>query len=186
MRIDEAPDEPGAADPIDVHALTRYPGIAGELPDFFRAQLVGRLLHGIVRIQSSFQGGECRLGLLSANGCEEIDRNDVRKSLPQPRCLSSKLVNRLALRLAAYGLGQRENLIGDFVIIAVARLVEQTSNLVVRDAIYETCLAQNRVPTSFADLAQKPLKVFLRSLVHRQGVNSVLDRNGAQCLQPPP
>ena len=46
--------------------------------------------------------------------------------------------------------------------------------------------AEKRFSASFLDLAQQPLEVFLRVLVHRQRVHGVLDRDSAEVLQPAP
>src|SRR5215472_15305264 len=69
---------------------------------------------------------------------------------------------------------------------AVSRPIEQRAHLLVGKAIDQARFAEKRLAASFANLAQQPLEVFLRLLVHRQRMHGVLDRDGAEVLQPAP
>src|SRR6516164_4398846 len=69
---------------------------------------------------------------------------------------------------------------------ANARASEQRAHLLVGKAVDQAGFAEKRFSASLLDLAQQPLEVFLRLLVHRQRVHGVLDRDGAEVLQPAP
>src|SRR5262249_10107322 len=55
-------------------------------------------------------------------------------------------------------------------VIGVARAIEQRPHLLVRKAVDQARFAEKRLAASFPNLAQQPLEIFLRLLVHRQRV----------------
>src|SRR5262249_166307 len=71
-------------------------------------------------------------------------------------------------------------------VVGVASGIEQRPHLLVRKAVDQARFAEKCFSATFDDLAQEPLEILLRLLIHRQHVHCILDRNGAEVLQPAP
>ena len=93
---------------------------------------------------------------------------------------------RLGLCIGAQRLRHGTCVLGHVVVVGVARLVEERPDLLIRKAVDQACLTDDRFTAAFDDLSQQPLEILLRLLVHRQRMHRVLDRDRAEVLQPPP
>ena len=82
--------------------------------------------------------------------------------------------------------GEGAELLGELLVILVARSVEQGPDLLVGEALDEPGLADDRLAAALHDLAQEPLEVLLRLGRRGQRVDGVLDRDRADALEPPP
>src|SRR5262249_48280069 len=63
---------------------------------------------------------------------------------------------------------------------------EQGPHLVVGQAVDEARFAERRLPSFFLDLAQHPLEIFPSLVGVRERIDGVLERDGAERLEPAP
>src|SRR5205807_6918213 len=88
--------------------------------------------------------------------------------------------------LAGERTGDLPRLLGDRLVISVARGAEHLLHLLVVQPLDEPRLDQRRIASALDDLAQDPVQVLLRLLARGQGIDRVLDSNSTELLQPPP
>jgi hypothetical protein len=69
---------------------------------------------------------------------------------------------------------------------SLSRSIEERADLLVGEPVNQAGFANECFATSFADLAQQPLEILLRLLVHWQRVDGILDRDRPDPLQPAP
>ena len=184
LRVDEAPDEPGRGDPVDVDTRARHPGPALELAE--ASPSCRRRLRESLLVQPALELEEEPFSRLAAVGTEEVDRGDLGEPRLQARELRLRLRAPLRQRIVAERRGDGAELLGEFLVILITRSVEQGPNLLIGEALDEPGLADDRLAAALHDLAQEPLEVLLRLGRRGERVDGVLDRDGADALEPPP
>src|SRR2546426_7875974 len=143
IRVDDAPDEPGARDPIDVDALPSDPGATTKI--FDPLPVHG---DGVSSVSSTthphLQTGEQALGCLPTRRAEEVDAEHVGESSVQPGDICVDLSAQVFgnLTTARKGVTNSAGFIRDLPVVRITRGVEQSLDLVVPKPIDEGCLAQ--------------------------------------------
>src|SRR3546814_2127377 len=118
LRVDEAADQPGAGDAVDMDAAARHPGPVGEIDRF---GVSGRFGAADVRMPVALpvQFGKRGFGTPPLRGAEEIEPADILQPLLQPGAVRSA---------RGAGFQQASGDAGDLLII-LARSEEHTSEL---------------------------------------------------------
>ena len=186
VRVDEAADQPGAGDAVDMNAAARDPGFVLQVGGALLRHVDLLLLRGQWLREPGLDVGQKPFDRQSAGRAEKIDFADLREPAPQLDDLELEL-RVLAASAAAFQSGRQDaQLLGELPVIGVTRAVEQAAHLLVAQAIDQTGFADHALAAAVLDLAQEPLEILARLLAGRQHVDRILDRHGAKALQPAP
>src|SRR4051794_1697893 len=187
LGVDEAPDEPGRRDTVDVHARTRHPGPSLELAEApLGCRRLGQDRRRLFLAQPTLEFEEQTLGCLSAVGAEEVDRGDLGEPRLETRELRLRLRALFGRCIVADRRGEGAHLLGERVVVGIARPIEQGADLLVGKTIDETRLADHRLAAALYDLAQEPFEVLLAFGGRGKGVDGGLDGDRTQPLQAAP
>src|SRR5262249_41084607 len=127
---------------------------------------------------------------LTPGRAEEIDLRHGGETLAKLREPRLDLRPRLLGQRARAGwerlLRERADVRGEGPGVLLPGTQEQGPHLVVGQAVDETRLAERRLPSFFLDLAQHPLEIFPSLVGVRERIDGVLERDGAERLEPAP
>src|SRR5919198_773102 len=183
VRVDDAPDQPGARDPIDVNALPGDPRAATKIFD----PLTGSCSDSSPT-HPRLEAGEQTLRCLPTRRAEEVDGDHFREAPVQPGdlCLDLSAPVFRNLGTARDGISNSASFLRDLPVVRVTRGVEQRLDLVVPKPVDEGSFAQRRIAAFPDDLAQDPFEVLASLVASRQHVDRVLDRDRPEGLEPSP
>src|SRR5882724_1928908 len=184
--IDEPADEPGAGDPVDMHASARNPGPAG--PGVGRATS-GRAPAGALgcadpRLQSIQRG----LGDLPGRRAEEVDRPNLPQTATEAGNCPLELRAGWTIDGSA-GSGAAQEPVGFLRhggVVGVPCRPEKRLDLPVGQPGDERRFTNRGLSPAILDLPQDPLEVLGRLLGPRKHVHRVLDRDCPDSLQAAP
>ena len=188
-RVDEAADQPGRGDAVDLHALARHPDAVLQSGGRVGGALaVGSLCAhvAVLSLQAGLEARDHAFGRLAAVGAEEVDGHDRVELLAQPRRLARDLAQRAVGQVVGEAGGELARLDHDALVVLVARRVEQRLQLAVGQAFDQRRLADDRLAAALDDLLGEPGEVLARLGVGRQRIDGALHRHRAQRLQAPP
>ena len=187
--VDEAADQPGRSDAVDLHALPRHP--YATLQSGWRVCRarpgVRSFCHGLVLLlQAGFQARYQALRRFALVGAEEVDGDDGVELLAQPRRLAGDLGQRVVGQVVAEAARHLARLGRDAPVVLVTRRIEQRLQLAIGQPVDQGRLADDRLAAALDDLLGEPGEVLARLGIGRQRVDGALHRDRAQRLQPPP
>ena len=183
LLIDEAADQPGRRDAIDLHAAAGDPGAVAERAGG-RCGLCWR--HGILLLQDGLETRHQALRREAPVGAEEIDGDDGIELPAQARHLARHLGELTVGGFVALARRDLARLGRDLRVVLVARVVEQHLHVVVAQALDQGGFADHRLAAVLDDLLGEPGEVLLSLGIGRQRIDRALHRDRAKRLQPPP
>jgi hypothetical protein len=188
LRVDEAPDQPGARDAVDVYAFPRDPGAPPDVGDGLpprrgRSPGTGGRRTLLEPVDEPLDGH-------APGRREEVDLGDVPEALPKARDrsldLAADVVRRVAGAWRQRRLRERPDLRPELAVVGLARVGEEPMDLVVGEAVDQPRLAERCVPTLASDLPEDPFEVLAGVVGIGKDVDRVLDRDGPHRLEAPP
>src|SRR5262249_5968807 len=130
--IYESPDEPGAGDPVDMHAAARHPDAAPEILDLEpRCWSCAHQLRRLILLESRLDPGDESVHVLSAFRAEEIQPNDLGPALLQSRQFDARLSPAGWRYCPAQAAAERVNFLGESGIVGVPGRVKQRTHFAV-------------------------------------------------------
>ncbi len=182
-RVDEAAHEPRAGDAIHRDPRPGDPGAADEV----RSRGRGAARLGRRRRRAGPQRRDETARRLAPRGAEVVDGRDLLQAALEPRDVALERAPRvLAERPPTEPPGDGPRLLGERVVVRVARAAEERLDLGVRETVDELRFEDRRVAAARHHLAPDPLKVLLGDVAPGQHVDGVLEGHRPDTREAPP
>jgi hypothetical protein len=176
LGVDEAADQPGTGDAIDMDAAAGDPGPARQRRGRDRLCLLRAADVGM-RVAAALELGDSRLRILAPMRAEEIEHRNLGHPLPEPGDIGTAC--RPGLEQAPCG-------IGDLGIFGIARRIEQAAYIGIRLADKKLGDEQGRLAPAGDDFLDQGAEPCRSVFAAWQDMRRILQRNGADRLKTAP